>query len=46
MRLELEFEARSTGPEIGRGTRVVVVEAAGGRLVVEAQASGGGPQGA
>jgi len=33
---ELEFEARSSGPEIGRGARVVVVEAAGGRLLVEA----------
>lgn len=31
----LQYEARSSGPEIGRGARVVVVEAGAGRLVVE-----------
>jgi membrane-bound serine protease (ClpP class) len=41
---ELEFEARSSGPEIGRGTRVVVVEAASGRLVVEVLHAAGAGQ--
>jgi hypothetical protein len=42
----LEYEARSAGPAIGRGERVVVVEAAAGRLVVEALAPPAGPRGA
>ncbi len=37
----LEHEARSSGPEIASGARIIVVEARGGRLVVEAR---GGPQ--
>jgi membrane-bound serine protease (ClpP class) len=32
----LEYEGRSSGPEIARGTRVVVADAYSGRLVVEA----------
>jgi len=40
----LQHEARSSGPEIARGSRVVVVEAGAGRLVVEPLAPPAGPE--